>query len=478
MAFGQNLPKELDKLHPPQSSDTEKDLLGAILKDGEAMHRVIEILEEESSFYVPKHQIIYGAILRLYAKGEPADITTVANELNVSGNLEKIGGRTYLVELAEGVVSSGNVEKYANIVSDKHVLRQLIATSNEITRTAFAQDQDVEELLDAAEGNIFKLSESKLRTGFVSLKTLANDVVAQIERFQTGEGILDGVLTGFPELDRITQGLHNGDFVVVAGRPSMGKSAFAMNIAENIAMQKGRSQAVAVFSLEMAQEQLALRILCGLSSTTQQKLRAKRLTETEWMNLMKHVNDMSQMPIYIDDSPVLTTLQLRAKARRLKAQAPNLGLIIVDYLQMMHASGRAENRQQEIATISRGLKALAKELNVPVVVCSQLSRAVEQREDKRPQLADLRESGAIEQDADVVVFVYRPEYYLNEDERQDPKNFDKLGVAELIVAKQRNGPTGTAKLTFLKEFAQFKNMETRRRDLPGDVEPVDTNVPF
>lgn len=258
----------------------------------------------------------------------------------------------------------------------------------------------------------------------------------------------------------------------------MGKSALAMNIAENIAMQKGRSQAVAVFSLEMAQEQLALRILCGLSSTTQQKLRAKRLTETEWMNLMKHVNDMSQMPIYIDDSPVLTTLQLRAKARRLKAQAPNLGLIIVDYLQMMHASGRAENRQQEIATISRGLKALAKELDVPVVVCSQLSRAVEQREDKRPQLADLRESGAIEQDADVVVFVYRPEYYLNDDERQDPKNFDKLGVAELIVAKQRNGPTGTARLTFLKEFAQFKNMETRRRDLPGDVEPVDTDVPF
>jgi replicative DNA helicase len=470
--------KTLDHLQPPQSLDAEQAVLGAIMKDDEAIHLVIGLLESEVHFYAPKHRLIYRAFLELYERTEPSDITTVANCLLSAGNLEKIGGRVYLVELVEGVASTANVQSYANIVLEKSLLRRLIETSNEITRSAYTLDSPVEELLDAAEANIFEISESRLRHGFVPLKTLVNDSFERIEQFQSGEGSLDSVMTGYTELDTLTQGFHKGDLIVVAGRPSMGKSALAMNIAENVADPERGKHAVAVFSIEMSKEQLALRMLCGRALINQQRLRNRRLTDAELLNLTKHGHRLSQMEVFIDDSATLTTLQIRAKSRRLKAQYPHLSLILVDYIQMMHASGHAENRQQEISVISRSLKALAKELQVPVVVCSQLSRAVEQRGgDKRPQLADLRESGAIEQDADVVMFVYRPEYYLSDDERRDPKNMDKIGVAEIIVAKQRNGPTGTARMTFLREFARFVNMSMERREIPGDAEPVG-DTPF
>jgi len=478
MTVKTNADKEIDRLQPPQSLDAEQAVLGAVMKDDEAIHLVIGVIEEESHFYVPKHRLIYRAFLELYERSEPCDITTVSNCLLSSGNLERIGGRVYLVELVEGVASTANVQSYANIVLEKSLLRKLIETTNEITRSAYALDSPVEELLDAAEANIFEISESRLRHGFVPLKQLVHDSFERIEQFQSSEGTFDSVMTGYTELDLLTQGLHNGDFVVIAGRPSMGKSALAMNIAENVADPERGKRAVAVFSIEMSKEQLALRLLCGRSQISQHRLRSRKLTDAEFVNLTKHGNRLSQMEIFVDDSATLTSLQIRAKARRLKAQYPHLSLILVDYIQMMHASGRSENRQQEISVISRSLKALAKELNLPVVVCSQLSRMVEHREEKRPVLADLRESGAIEQDADVVMFVYRPEYYLTDDERKDPKNMDKLGVAEIIVAKQRNGPTGTARLTFIREYARFVNLAAGRREIPSDAEPVGGDTPF
>ncbi len=480
MAFQAKSDKDVLHLQPPQSGDAEQALLGSILKDDEAIHQVIGVIDSEEHFYAPRHRIIYKSMLELYNRSEPCDITTVANMMQSDNQLEKAGGRVYLVELAESVASTANVLAYATIVLDKSLLRRLIETSNEISRSAYVSENPVEDLLDAAEANIFRISESRLRQGFVPLKQLVHHSFEQIERFQAGDGAMEGVMTGYAELDMLTQGLHNGDFVVVAGRPSMGKSALAVNIAENIASNEKTKKGVAIFSVEMSKEQLALRMLCGRAKISQQKLRSRKLSDSEYAQLTKHGNTLSQMDIFIDDSASLTSLQMRAKARRLKAQFPHLSLIIVDYIQMMHASGRSENRQQEISVISRSMKALAKELQLPVIACSQLSRMVEHRGgDKRPQLADLRESGAIEQDADVVMFVYRPEYYLNDDERRDPKNADKLGTAEVIVAKQRNGPTGTARMAFVKEFARFENLAAGYRELPADVDPIKgSDTPF
>lgn len=473
MAFRAKTDKEIEHLQPPQSGDAEQALLGSILKEEEAIHLVIGIIDSEEHFYSPRHRLIFKSILELYNRSEPCDITTVANMMAQSNQLEKAGGRVYLVELAESIASTANVQAYATIVLDKSLLRRLIETSNEISRSAYVSENPVEDLLDAAEANIFRISESRLRQGFVPLKTLVHHSFEQIERFQAGDGAMEGVMTGFGELDGLTQGMHNGDFIVIAGRPSMGKSALAVNIAESISSNDKTKKGVAIFSIEMSKEQLALRMLCGRAKISQQKLRSRHLTDAEFATLTKHGNALSHMDIFIDDSASLTSLQMRAKARRLKGQYPHLSLIIVDYIQMMHASGRSENRQQEISVISRSMKALAKELSLPVIACSQLSRMVEHRGgDKRPQLADLRESGAIEQDADVVMFVYRPEYYLNDDERRDPKNTDKLGVAEIIIAKQRNGPTGTARLAFVKEFARFENLAPGYRELPADVDPI------
>jgi replicative DNA helicase len=478
MAYRTQTDHDVDHLQPPQSLEMERAVLGCVLKDREALHHVIEILEDDSAFYSPKHQIIYRTILDLYQRSEPCDITTVTNALLESGNLEHIGGRVYLVDIIEEVASTANVGAYAKTVLEKYLLRRLIQASNEIIKSCTLPHESIENLLDQAEQNIFTISEKRLRRGFTSIKELIPSTFEEIENLQSPDSSLVGLKTGFEQLDVMTNGLHRGDLIIIAGRPSMGKSAFALNIAEHVGVELKKG--VGMFSLEMSQEQLALRMLCGRARISQQRLRARKLKSEEWQKLTFAGGPLSEAPIFIDDSPTLSSLELRAKARRLKAKQ-DIALIIVDYIQMVHGSGRFENRQQEIASISRNLKALAKELDIPVIACSQLSRQVEQRGgEKRPQLSDLRESGAIEQDADLVMFIYRPEHYYSHLDRNDPKYIEVEGKAEIIIAKQRNGPTGTVHLTFLKEFARFENPAgPGHREVPPDVEPIEGgDIPF
>lgn len=467
-------PKATDvtSIQPPQALDAERAVLGAILKNPEAANRVVDILQEPLDFYAPKHRIIYRTVLGLYEASEPIDITTVVSALQQSDELTKVGGRVYLVELVEDVASTANVASYANIVLERGILRRLIAASNEIVNSCYSQELPAEELLDQAESTIFRLSESRLYQGFVSVKPIVSGALETIDNMQISEGGLTGVQTGFPDLDAITLGLHKGELIIIAGRPSMGKTSLAMNIAENVATSEKNPKTVGIFSIEMSKEALVLRMLCGRARLNQQKVRRGKLSDAEWHKLPNAGNILSKAPIFIDDSATLSPLDMRAKARRLKAQH-GLDLLIVDYIQLMHSSIRVENRQQEISMISRNLKSLAKELNIPVMALSQLSRAVEMRGgDKRPQLADLRESGAIEQDADVVCLLYRPEFYLSREERTDPKNDAKIGKAEIIIAKQRNGPTGSVDLAFIGEFARFATLERQRTDLPPGVQPV------
>ncbi|HWR82620.1 MAG TPA: replicative DNA helicase [Candidatus Deferrimicrobium sp.] len=477
MAYRAQTDKDVEHLQPPQSLDAERAVLGSILKDAEAVTQAIEILDNEHLFYSPKHQVIYRAMLDLFERNEPCDITTVANVLLKGDKLDKVGGRVYLVELAEDVATTANISFHANIVLEKSVLRRLIQTSTEIVKSCYALERPVDNLLDLAEQNIFDISESRLRKGFTSIRELIPSTFQAIEDLQSPDSTLVGTMTGFDDLDIMTNGLHRGDLVIVAGRPSMGKSALATNIAEyvGVTLKKG----VGIFSVEMASEQVALRMLCGRAKISQQRLRARKLRREEWERLTLAGGPLAEAPIFIDDSATLSSLEIRAKARRLKAQH-DVSLLIVDYIQMVHGSGRFENRQQEIASISRSLKALAKELEIPVLVCSQLSRQVEHRGgEKRPQLSDLRESGAIEQDADVVAFIYRPEHYLSHLEHTDQRYAEVEGKAEVIVAKQRNGPTGVVHLTFLKEFARFENMAASYRELPPDAQRVeDGQVPF
>ncbi|MFH2037632.1 MAG: replicative DNA helicase [Candidatus Zixiibacteriota bacterium] len=448
-------------LEPPKSIDAEQQVLGSILKDSEVINIVIDYIKAPEYFYVPKHQSIFLAMLSLYEKGDVCDITTVAEELTKMARLDKIGGRLYLVELAEGVATTANIESHSKIILDRAVLRKLINTSTDIVNSCYNLEHEVGELLDQAEANIFSISESRLRTGFVSLKEMMPTTFEQIEEYQETKGGLVGVETGFPSLDAMTGGFHSGNFIVIAGRPSMGKTAFALNIAENVAIEK--KIPVGIFSIEMSKEQLALRLLCGRARLSQHKLRTGKLRDSEWQQLSYAAGPLGEADIYIDDSGTLSALEMRAKARRLKAQH-DVGLIIVDYIQMMHGSARAENRQQEMSMISRAFKSLAKELNIPIIAISQLSRMVEMRGgDKRPQLSDLRESGAIEQDADMVLFVYREEFYLSNLDRDDPKFLEAEGKAELNVAKQRNGPTGKIKLTFVKDYIRFENPEFGRQ---------------
>jgi len=366
-------------------------------------------------------------------------------------------------------------------VLERGLLRRLIAASNEIVTSCFGQELPVEELLDQAEQTIFRLSESRLRQGFLPVKGLVKGVVADIDAMQAGDKLLTGVKTGFHDLDTITLGLHNGDLIIIAGRPSMGKTALAVNIAENVSTREKDPKTVGIFSIEMSKEALVFRMLCSQARLNQHTIRSGKLKQAEWNQLTNAGDRLSQARIFVDDSPSLSPLDLRAKARRLKAQH-GLDLLIVDYIQLMHSSLWAENRQQEISLISRNLKALAKELEIPVVALSQLSRAVEQRGgEKRPQLADLRESGAIEQDADLVLLLYREELYRSHLDRNDPKFLEVQGRAEVIVAKQRNGPTGKVTLSFKSELARFANLEKQRSDLPPGVQPVakeSDDVPF
>jgi len=478
MAWRTQSDKETSSLQAPHSLDAEVAVLGSILKDQDALNQTIEIFDSEVVFYYPKHGHIFRAVLSLYERNEPCDITTLSNELLADGRLETIGGRVYLVELAESVATTANIESYARIVQEKYLLRRLIQTSNEIVRSSYDLDQPVDALLDMAESNIFDISEKRLRKGFTHIKDLMPATYEQIENLQTSDSSLSGLATGFTDLDTLTNGMHKGEFIVIAGRPSMGKTSLAMNIAEYVAAGS-QKRGVGIFSIEMSEEQLAFRMLCGRAGIPQHKLRSRKLSDQDWQNLSVKGGVLAEAPIFIDDSAALTSLEMRAKARRLKAQH-GVDLIIVDYIQMMTATGRIENRQQEMSVISRNLKALAKEIEVPVIALSQLSRMVEQRGgEKRPQLSDLRESGAIEQDADVVMFVYRPEFYLTSDDRRDPKNAEKIGIAEIIVAKQRNGPTGTVKLTFRGELTRFESLEQRHAELPPGAEAVDGHdIPF
>ncbi|MGH8014620.1 MAG: replicative DNA helicase [Candidatus Zixiibacteriota bacterium] len=474
--------QSLAHLQPPQSLEAEQAVLGAILKDAEALSHVLDVFDSPMHFYHRRHQTIFQIAIDLFNRSEAIDITTASEELIKMGLLEQGGGRVYLVDLVESIASSANVSAHAHIILEKSLLRRMINTSNEIVRSCYTLEQPVNELLDRAETDIFEISEMRLRHGFVELKSLVRDSLELIDQMTVEEGGLQGLPTGFPRLDEMTLGMHKGDLIIVAGRPSMGKSAFALNIAENLSTK--HKKVVGIFSIEMSKEQLTFRMLCGRARLNQQKLRSGKLRQDEWPRLTIAGNILSEAAIFIDDSPSLSPLELRAKARRLKKQH-NVDVIIVDYLQLMHSHSRQENRQQEIAMISRSLKALAKELNVPVIAISQLSRQVEQRgKDRIPQLSDLRESGAIEQDADVVMFVYRSEVYLTPDERMDEQQKSpqetKMGKAQIIVAKQRNGPIGTVDLAFIGEFARFENLSVTRSEIPHDATPVgdEGEIPF
>jgi len=433
---------------PPHHVEAEQSILGGILLDNQALNTVLEVLTR-SDFYSDGHRKIFDAIVDLFERGEPCDIVTLSSNLKNRQTLESVGGMAYLSLLVENVTSAANIAYYVRIVKEKAILRDLITTATEILHKTYNAGTDIDSVLDEAEHAIFEISENKIRPSFHKIKDIVKDNFRELERLSERQDLITGVPTGFDKLDEITSGLQRSDLIIIAGRPSMGKTAFALNIAQSAALKSGIS--VAVFSLEMAKEQLVFRMLSSEAKVDSQRLRKGFLGETDWKKLVKASSDLSEASIYIDDSPAITVLEMKAKARRLKADV-GLGLVILDYLQLMRSSGNKESREQEISEISRSLKALAKELNVPVVALSQLNRKVEDRTNRRPQMADLRESGAIEQDADVIAFIYRDEVYNKADDNPEK------GIAEVIIGKQRNGPTGTVKLAFLEKYTCFENL--------------------
>ncbi len=432
---------------PPQSIEAERAVLGAMMLEVEAAGRALEILEEKS-FYREAHRKLFRVMSLLFERSEPIDQITVAQELSNRGELEDIGGAYELSKLLDDIPSAANLEYYAKIVLEKSVARQIIHVATNAVSNAYDQSEDVYELLDRTENEIFRLSDRRLKGGFQPIDPIMSKTMETIESFHSLKSGVTGIPTGFSDLDEMTSGLQKSDLVIIAGRPSMGKTAFALNIARNAAVEN--EVPVGIFSLEMANHQLAMRLLCSEARVSSHLLRTGKLPKALYRNLSGVVGTLAEAPIFIDDTPSIPILELRAKARRLKAEQ-NVGLIVVDYLQLMRGPRSAESRQQEISEISRALKALSKELDIPVVALSQLSRAVESRGgEKRPMLSDLRESGAIEQDADVVMFVYRAEHY----DRKDPELENK---AEIIIGKQRNGPVGTVHLTFIKDYAKFED---------------------
>jgi len=440
----------LEKL-PPQNLEAEMAVLCSMLIEEEAISHAFEILSEDA-FYKQAHRLIFRAIVNLYSNSKAVDLVTLVEELKKKGELEDIGGINYLTTLSTYVPTAANVRHYAKIVKDKSMLRNLISSATTILSEAYDGQDEARELLDKAERMIFEISSKKIEGGFVSLKEIIKDSIETIDSLYQRKTNITGIATGFDDFDKMTSGLHEGELIVVAGRPSMGKSALACCIAEHVGI--ALKQPVAIFSLEMSKESLAQRMLCSHARVDASRVRTGFLSQSDWPHLVNAAGKFSEAPIFIDDSSALSALELRGKARRLKSQH-DLKLIIVDYLQLMDSpSMRSEGRQQEIADISRSLKALAKELNVPLIAVSQLSRKPEGRDDKRPQLADLRESGAIEQDADLVLLLFREEFYAPTDENR--------GIAELMIAKQRNGPTGPIKLAFIKELTRFENLSIRQ----------------
>lgn len=438
---------------PPYAAEAEVSVLGAMLIDPDAVAKAVEVLDD-SMFYREGHRRIYRSMARLFQRGEVVDPTTVAEELKKTDELDQAGGLPYLAELLDAVATAANVEYHARIVHERALMRRLITASSGIIQDVYQPgERTVEELLDSAEHRIFQVAQSHDREGFVWLKKILYPTFERIEKLQAAQGGITGVGTGFPDLDDKTGGFQNGDLIILAARPSMGKTALVISFLLHAAIT-GQIP-VALFSLEMSKEQLVQRMLCSEALVDLGRLLRGRLTDDDYVRLAQAAGHLNTAPIWIDDSGTLTALEMRGKARRLKAEQPDLGLIVVDYLQLMQASGRgAENRQQEVSEISRNLKALSKELEVPLIALSQLSRAPEQRTDHRPQLSDLRESGSIEQDADLVMFLYRPEYYLSDMEAQEQ---GLAGKAELIIGKQRNGPTGLIELFFRKESTRFES---------------------
>lgn len=438
---------------PPYAAEAEVAVLGGMLIDNDAVAKAVEVVDD-SMFYREGHRRIFRIMARLFQRGEVVDPTTVAEELKKGEELEHAGGLPYLAELLDAVPTAANIEYHARIVRERALMRRLIETSSQIIRDTYEPgERTVEELLDEAEHRIFQVAQSQSREGFVWIKKILYPTFERIEQLQAAQGGITGVGTGFPDLDGKTGGFQKGDLVIVAARPSMGKTALVISLMLHAAISQ--QTPVALFSLEMSKEQLVQRMLCSEALVDLGRLLRGRLTDDDYVRLAQAAGHLNTAPIWIDDSGVLNVLEMRAKARRLKAEQPELGMIIVDYLQLMQGAGKtAENRQQEVSEISRGLKAVAKELGVPVIALSQLSRAPEQRSDHRPQLSDLRESGSLEQDADLVMFLYRPEYYLSDLEAQEQ---GVVGKAELIIGKQRNGPTGIIELFFRKESTRFES---------------------
>ena len=433
----------------PHSIQAEQSVLGGLMLDNQTWDAVADKVVE-SDFYRKDHRLIFRTIEQLADKQEPFDVITLSEALNTAGQLEDAGGLAYLGTLAKDTPSAANIVAYANIVRDKSVLRQLIHVGTDISDSAFnPEGRDTAELLENAERQVFEIAEQRQRGqgGFASIKSLLAQAVDKIETLYEQEGSITGAGTGFADFDEMTSGLQPSDLIIVAGRPSMGKTTIAMNMAENIAIKGDKP--VAVFSMEMPGDSLAMRMMSSLGRIDQHKVRTGKLDDDEWPRLTSAINLLAETKLFIDDTPALTPTEVRSRARRLMREHGQLGLIVIDYLQLMQSPASGDNRVQQISDISRGLKALAKELNVPVIALSQLNRNLEQRPNKRPVMSDLRESGGIEQDADVIVFVYRDEVY-------NPDSPDK-GIAEIIIGKQRNGPIGTVRLTFLGQYTRFEN---------------------
>lgn len=430
---------------PPQSLEAEQAVLGALLVSGDGISRVVDILDPEY-FYRKAHQVIYAAMLDLYEDNEPIDIVTVSQYLKDEGKLDNVGGRQYITDLSLSVATTANLEYYGKVVQEKAILRQLIKAGTEIVGSCY-EETDAETALDKAEHLIFTLAQKKEMQQLVHIKNIVEVSFQKIEERYENRDSLSGVPSGFYDLDALTSGFQPSDLVIIAARPSMGKTAFVLNIAQHVAVE--HNIPVAVFSLEMSKESLVMRMLCSEAEIDSNRLRTGHMHTSDWTKLASAMGRLGEAPIYIDDSALVNSLEMRAKCRRLKSEMNGLGLVIIDYIQLMQGRKQTDNRVQEVSEISRSLKTLAREINVPVIALSQLSRAVEARQNKRPMLSDLRESGSIEQDADLVAFIYRDEYYNPETEQR--------GEAEIIIAKQRNGPTGTVELLYQGSITRFLN---------------------
>ena len=438
---------------PPHDIDAEQAVLGSMLTDKDAVNAAIETLKEDA-FYREDNRAIYQAIINLYSKSEPIDIITLKDELESMDKFEQVGGYEYLASLPDKVPTTANVQKYIKIVEEKAILRKLIKTANEIIELGYDPAEDVEDIMDNAEKKIFDIMQSKNQKGYTPIKDVLVESFTKLEELYNRKQHITGVPTGVVELDYKTAGLHGSELILVAARPAMGKTAFALNIATNAAL-RGNAP-VAIFSLEMSKDQLVNRILCSEAMVDSNKVRTGKLEEDDWVKLAGAIGPLSESEIYIDDTPGISVMEIRTKCRKLKMEK-NIGLVVIDYLQLVQGSNKRQaSREQEISEISRSLKILAKEINVPVIALSQLSRAVEQRPDHRPMLSDLRESGAIEQDADIVMFLYRDDYYNKESEKKD--------IAEVIIAKQRGGQTGTVELLWMGNYTKFVNLEKRFDD--------------